>query len=79
VKKRLWIGGGIIGFQAPLVIMLIGFTGQATLINILYASRTIWSVLVDAVKGEGNAREFWIARLGGALLLLTAIILALLK
>jgi len=79
VKKRLWIGGGIIGFQAPLVIMLIGFTGQATLINILYASRTIWSVLVDAVKGEGNAREFWVARLGGALLLLTAIILALLK
>jgi len=59
--------------------MLIGFFGEATLINILYASRTIWSVIVDAIKGEGNAREFWLARLSGALLLLGAIILAVLK
>ena len=59
--------------------MLIGFFGEATLINILYASRTIWSVIVDAIKGEGNAREFWLARLSGAALLLGAIILAVLK
>ncbi len=78
-KKCLLIGGAVIGFQAPLVIMLIGLFGQATLINILYATRTIWSVAVDAWKGEGNAREFWIARLGGASLLLAAIVLALLK
>ena len=78
-KKRLLRGGSVIGFQAPLVIMLIGLFGQATLINILYATRTIWSVAIDAWKGEGNAREFWIARLGGALLLLGAIVLALLK
>jgi drug/metabolite transporter (DMT)-like permease len=78
-KKRLLIGGAVIGFQAPLVIMLIGLFGQATLINILYATRTIWSVAVDAWKGEGNAREYWIARLGGALLLLAAIVLALVK
>jgi hypothetical protein len=58
--------------------MLIGLSGQATLINILYASRTVWSVLVDAWKGEGNAREYWVARLCGALLLLGAIILAIL-
>jgi hypothetical protein len=36
-------------------------------------------VIVDAAKGEGNAREFWLARLSGAALLLTAIILAVLK
>ena len=78
-KKRLLIGGAVIGFQAPLVIMLIGLFGQATLINILYATRTIWSVAVDAWKGEGNAREYWIARLGGAILLLGAIVLAILK
>ncbi len=78
-KKRLLIGGAVIGFQAPLVIMLIGLFGQATLINILYATRTIWSVAVDAWKGEGNAREYWIARLGGAVLLLAAIVLALVK
>jgi len=78
-QKRLLIGGAVIGFQAPLVIMLIGLFGQATLINILYATRTIWSVAVDAWKGEGNAREYWVARSAGALLLLTAIILALVK
>ena len=76
-KRRLLIGGAVIGFQAPLVIMLIGLFGQATLINILYATRTIWSVAVDAWKGEGNAREFWAARSAGAILLLGAIILAL--
>ena len=78
-RKRLLLGGAVIGLQAPLVIMLIGLFGQATLINILYATRTIWSVAIDAWKGEGNAREFWPARLGGSLLLLAAIILALLK
>ncbi len=78
-KKRLLIGGAVIGFQAPLVIMLIGLFGQATLINILYATRTLWSVGIDAWKGEGNARDYWIARLSGALLLLGAIILALMK
>ncbi len=78
-KKRLFIGGAVIGFQAPLVIMLIGLFGQATLINILYATRTIWSVAVDAWKGEGNAREYWVARSAGAILLLAAIILALVK
>jgi drug/metabolite transporter (DMT)-like permease len=78
-KKRLLVGGAVIGFQAPLVIMLIGLFGQATLINILYATRTLWSVAIDAWKGEDNAREYWIARLSGALLLLGAIILALVK
>jgi len=78
-KKRLLIGGAVIGFQAPLVIMLIGLFGQATLINILYATRTIWSVAVDGWKGEGNAREYWVARLSGAVLLLAAIVLAILK
>ena len=78
-KRRLLIGGAVIGFQAPLVIMLIGLFGQATLINILYATRTIWSVAIDAWKGEGNAREYWPARLGGAVLLLSAIVLALIK
>ncbi len=78
-KKRLLIGSAVIGFQAPLVIMLIGLFGQATLINILYATRTIWSVAVDAWKGEGNAREYWVARISGAVLLLAAIVLAILK
>jgi len=78
-KRRLLIGGSVIGFQAPLVIMLIGLFGQATLINILYATRTIWSVAIDAWRGEGNAREFWLVRSTGALLLMGAIILALLK
>jgi len=78
-KKRLVIGSSIIGFQAPLVIMLIGLFGQATLINILYATRTLWSVLVDAWRGEGNVRQYWPSRLGGAVLLLAAIILALMK
>jgi len=78
-KKRLLIGGAVIGFQAPLVILLIGLFGEATLINILYATRTVWSVGVDAWKGDGNAREFWLARLAGALLLMGAIVLALVK
>ena len=78
-KKRLVIGSTIIGFQAPLVIMLIGLFGQATLINILYATRTLWSVAVDAWRGEGNDLQYWPSRLGGAFLLLGAIVLALMK
>ena len=78
-KKRLVIGSSIIGFQAPLVIMLIGLFGQATLINILYATRTLWSVAVDAWRGEGNDLQYWPSRLGGAFLLLGAIVLALMK
>jgi hypothetical protein len=79
VRRQLVLGSAVIGFQAPLVIMLIGLFGQATLINILYATRTVWSVAIDAWKGEGNARDFWAARLAGALLLLGSIVLALVK
>ena len=78
-RGKLLIGSAVIGFQAPLVILLIGLFGQATLINILYATRTIWSVAIDAWKGEGQAREYWGWRLAGALMLLGAIILALVK
>jgi hypothetical protein len=64
------------GFQTTMVIMTIGLTGQATLVNILYSTRSLWSVLIDRLSGGKGAKEFLIARSIGAILLTAAVILA---
>lgn len=73
-KKPLYLGSIIMGFQTTAVILLIGLTGQAVLINIVYASRALWTVVVDRFYGRGHevAAVFkW--RLAGAALVVSAI------
>jgi len=76
-RKPLLAGSAVMGFQTTLVIMTIGLTGQATLVNILYSTRSLWSVAVDRLTGGKGAREFLVARSLGALLLTVAVVLAL--
>lgn len=78
-RRPLLAGSAVMGFQTTLVIMTIGLTGQATLVNILYSTRSLWSVAVDRLSGGRGAKEFLIPRLLGALLLTAAVILALWK
>lgn len=75
-KKPLLAGSAVMGFQTTLVIMTIGITGQATLVNILYSTRSLWSVLIDRLAGGKGAKEFLIPRSIGAILLTAAVILA---
>jgi len=73
-KKTLYLGAAIMGFQTSLVIFLIGFTGQAVLINIVYSSRALWTVVIDRFFGKSTGvTEFFKIRLTGAALLLIAI------
>ena len=75
-QKPIYLGASIMGFQTSLVILLIGLTGQAVLINIIYASRAIWTVVVDRLFGRGEAvAAFFKWRLLGAALLVGSIII----
>ncbi|MDG1668084.1 MAG: hypothetical protein P8M62_06015 [Opitutae bacterium] len=75
-QKPLYLGAAIMGFQTSLVIFLIGYTGQAVLINIVYSSRALWTVIIDRFFGRGDEVEaFFKTRLLGAALLLTAIVI----
>ncbi len=75
-RKPLYLGAAIMGFQTSLVILLIGLTGQAVLINIVYSSRALWTVVVDRFYGKGvGVAEYFKIRLTGAALLLAAIII----
>ncbi len=75
--KPLLAGSAVMGFQTTLVIMTIGLTGQATLVNIIYSTRSLWSVAVDRLSGGKGAKEFLLQRSLGALLLTAAVVLAL--
>jgi drug/metabolite transporter (DMT)-like permease len=71
----MYLGAAIMGFQTSLIILLIGLTGQAVLINIIYASRAIWTVIVDRIYGRGDdVAAFFRQRLIGAALLVLSII-----
>ncbi|HAV14482.1 MAG TPA: hypothetical protein DCX06_13475 [Opitutae bacterium] len=75
-KKPMYLGSAIMGFQTSLVIFLIGLTGQAVLINIVYASRALWTVIIDRYYGRGEGvAAFFKWRLAGAALLVAAIII----
>ncbi|MEM6820375.1 MAG: hypothetical protein AAF558_00340 [Verrucomicrobiota bacterium] len=77
-KKPLWFGSGIMGFQTSVMILVIGLSGQATLVNIVYSSRALWSVVVDRLVGEPHIKDFMVSRLAGALCITGAVILAIL-
>jgi uncharacterized membrane protein YdcZ (DUF606 family) len=75
-RKPMYLGSLIMGFQTTFVIFLIGLTGQAVMINIIYASRAIWTVVIDRLYGRGeDVAAFFFGRLLGAALLVCSIIL----
>jgi len=73
-RKPMYLGSVVMGFQTSLVILLIGITGEAVLINIVYATRSLWSVVIDRFYGRGaGVVAFFRQRMLGAALLLAAI------
>lgn len=78
-KKPLMFGSVIIGFQTTLMVLVIGLAGQATLVNIIYSTRALWSVIVDRVAGEPHIRDFMVSRLIGAFLVTAAVVSAILS
>jgi hypothetical protein len=80
-----WVGGGalLLTVQAAGVAYAIIAYGSATLTNVLYNSRGIWSVVLVWAVGHWFAnrenqvgRGIMARRLAGALLLLSAIVVA---
>ena len=78
-KRSLYAGSATIGFQTTLMIVVISLVGQATLINVVYASRAIWSVIVDLITGGTSLRKLWLPRLAGASMICGAVVLAILS
>ena len=73
-RKPMYLGSLIMGFQTTLVILIIGLTGQAVIVNIVYSSRALWTVVVDRYYGRGEGvATFFRWRLIGAALLVAAI------
>ncbi len=75
-RKGLYAGSAVIGFQTTLMILVIGLVGQATLVNVIYSSRALWSVVVDRMMGEAHIKDYMWSRLGGALMVMGAVIMA---
>jgi len=74
------IGGSLVmGLQTTAVILTIGLTKEATLVNIIYSSRSIWGVIVDRLSGGPGAIRYLGLRLAGAALLTVAVIMAILS
>ena len=78
-NKPLLAGSAVIGFQTTLMIVVISLVGQATLINVVYASRALWSVVVDMIFGGQQLRQVWGTRLLGASMICGAVVLAILS
>lgn len=73
-KVNLQRGAVTMGFQTSLVVLIICLTGQAVLVNIIYASRGLWSVVVDRVLNRtGTVHEFFLQRTAGAALLVASV------
>lgn len=84
--KWLVSGSLILGVQSLLLTAVIALRGQATLVNIVFSSRGLWNFLLVLTIGhwfENRERDtgsrVMAARLAGALLMFTAIVLAALR
>ncbi|GAB4286109.1 MAG TPA: hypothetical protein DIU37_05410 [Opitutae bacterium] len=83
--RWLLVGSSLMALQELCFTVPIGLVGKATVVNILYSSRGIWSiVLVWAVGHWFSSQEQHVGvrtmlqRLGGALMLFSAIVIVLL-
>ncbi|MFY8215050.1 MAG: EamA family transporter [Chthoniobacterales bacterium] len=81
----LLFGGGLLGVQALGIGVAIAMTGNAAAANIVYSSRSLWSVVLAWAmayflrsSGSGSERGTLGARLGGSLLLIAAMLIVLL-
>jgi len=77
--RPMYLGSAVLGLQTTMVLAAIGVTGQATLVNIVYSTRAIWGVAVDFASGGKTVRRLAGWRIAGALLLVAAVVVALLK
>ncbi|MEO0794017.1 MAG: hypothetical protein AAFX93_02585 [Verrucomicrobiota bacterium] len=78
-EKPMYFGAVVMGFQTFLVVSLIGLTGQAVLINIVYCTRALWTVVVDRVAGRGEGvQQFFAIRMAGAACLVAAVVIVIL-
>ena len=73
-KLNLQRGAVTMGFQTSLVVLIICLTGQAVIVNIIYASRGLWSVVVDRLMNRtGTIHQYFVQRTAGAALLVASI------
>lgn len=73
-SKSLKLGAVIMGFQTSLVVLVISLTGEAVVVNIIYATRALWSVVVDRITNrEGVIRAYFAPRIIGAVMLVMAV------
>ena len=88
ISKRAWgwlaAGGGLLALQATGMAYVLSVYGKATVVNILYSSRGIWSVVLVWVIGHWFSnyekklgRNVMFRRLIGSILLIAAIVLVL--
>jgi drug/metabolite transporter (DMT)-like permease len=85
-RGPLLLGSAFLGVQALLLVRTLGLYPDTTRINVVYNSRGLWSVLAVWLVGHwwgnterhiGRAALLW--RLGGAVLLLGAIVVAIIR
>lgn len=83
-----WLGGGslLLALQSAMFVYAIGAFGNATVMNIVYSSRGLWSVVAVWLIGHWFANEeqklapaILRSRLAGAVLILAAITLVILR
>lgn len=83
-----WLGGGslLLALQSALFVYSVGAFGDATVMNIVYSSRGLWSVVAVWLIGHWFANEeqklppsVLRSRLAGAVLILTAITLVVIR
>lgn len=85
IRTPLFIGAFLIGFQAMFIVFTLSVFGDATRVNVMYATRGIWSVVLAWIVAkrwggsESSVPYRWMMiRLFGAILLTGAVILAIL-
>jgi drug/metabolite transporter (DMT)-like permease len=85
--RWLWGGGALMSLQSLLFVGAIAYTGRGTVSNIIYATRGLWSVLAVWLLGhwfqsqeiKSGESKTLVLRLFSALLIISAVVLALLS
>lgn len=75
-RRSLWAGSAIIGFQTTVIVFLIALTGEAVIINIVYASRALWTVVMDRwFNASSQKSEIYGFRFVGATFVMAAVMM----
>lgn len=74
-RPQLYTGASMLGVQTTLVVLLIAWSGEAILINIIYSSRAIWTVVADRFFGKNSAvKSSYRFRLAGAMCIFVSVV-----